>query len=565
MMKTNYYHSRLTKLLIFLICLIFSSANAQSRKEWGSPEKYDRTSFEGKSSVLDKDGYSINYGVARSLGYDQKTKYKPRLFKIPLSIRVDKDTKSISPFNDMPGDPLGSIVYMEDASAVQLSTHIHKDSLSDYRYSIVEEDTLVKIWDAKFNTIDFITPAGADYPYHAYINLVLTNIQNKKTIFKIYKLAKPYEVTTLTLYNKPVTLPKVFEVNLIGRQFKGPKKLKNGEILKISNKLKGIVFNCKKSDHDFARRVVLKFTTEGKHYSSVIDREWGYDGSNRQFAIADSEFNQPGEYEIFVQTNVKPFKDFKAIPMVSVVKFTVAPPPLVFSVREIVLFALGVILVVGLVIFFIRQANKKKQVALTLKADAARNELNNVRSQLNPHFVFNALSGIQNLMNNNAVEQANNYLGKFANLTRQILDDRELISIDDEVKLLRDYLSMEQLRFPFSVEFDGDEDESFRYTEIPTMLLQPFVENAVKHGIAPLKGEGKIIVKLYREQQNVVLLVNDNGKGFQRDEMNKGLGLKLSEKRIALLNKTYSSCPINLKIDSSKGTTVRITLTNWLT
>jgi two-component system, LytTR family, sensor kinase len=558
----------LTKVLFFFAYLLLSVffVQAQTRKEWGYPEKYDLSSFTGKSSILDKDGYAIPYGVARSVGVDHKSKYKQPLYKIPLTIRADKVAKAISPYNFIPGDPLGSIVYLEGATAVKLQTYIHIDSLNDYRYSIIENDTVVKAWDAKFTNIDFVTPKGADFPYHAYVSLVLSNIQNKKIVFKAYKLAKPYEVTTLVLYNKPILLPKV-EVMVTNAEFGSSKKLKDNEVFDLSKGPLVLSLKMRRTDLDFANKVVLRFTKGGKVYSSVIDldREWSADNGDRQFILHSSEFKEPGQYEILLQANVRSFKDFKPISAVSALKFTVPPPPIVFSIREIVLTSLVIIGGAGLVIFIIRRANKRKQRALSLKAETAKNELNSVRSQLNPHFVFNALSGIQNLMNNNSLEEANNYLGKFANLTRQILDERELISIEDEVKLLYDYLSMEQLRFSFSVEFIVDEEESFRYTEIPTMLLQPFVENAVKHGIASLKGEGKIVVTLVREQQNIVLMVKDKGKGFERAGIAKGLGLKLSEKRIALLNENYKTCPIELKIDSSSGTTVRITLTNWLT
>lgn len=115
--------------------------------------------------------------------------------------------------------------------------------------------------------------------------------------------------------------------------------------------------------------------------------------------------------------------------------------------------------------------------------ESAKEELSMVRSQLNRNFVFNALSGIQNLMNNHQIESANNYLHKFANLTRQILSENVLITIIDEAQLIENYLAMEQLRSSFNYTIKRDVNLP-DYVEIPVMLLQPFVENAVKHGVS---------------------------------------------------------------------------------
>ena len=199
-----------------------------------------------------------------------------------------------------------------------------------------------------------------------------------------------------------------------------------------------------------------------------------------------------------------------------------------------------------------------------LKADVAKSELNMVRSNLNPHFVFNALSGIQSLINKNEVERANNYLSKFAGLTRHVLNESATISIREEINLLNDYLAMEQLRFPFEYSIDADEDVNDNI-EIPVMLVQPFVENAVKHGVMPLQGAGNINIHFTKHDKDLKITLTDNGKGFDANKTYSGLGLKLSKKRIDLLNKTYAECPIKLDIYSTGlQTSVVIRLTQWL-
>lgn len=143
--------------------------------------------------------------------------------------------------------------------------------------------------------------------------------------------------------------------------------------------------------------------------------------------------------------------------------------------------------------------------------------------------------------------------------------DRDLISIADEKALMEDYLQMEQLRFGFQYTIHSDEGLNEANLEIPAMLLQPFVENAIKHGISELKSKGLVKVDFIKEQNDLILTVSDNGKGFDLNKENAGLGLKLCRNRITLLNEMYKETPIELKVDSGlSGTVISINLHNWI-
>lgn len=209
------------------------------------------------------------------------------------------------------------------------------------------------------------------------------------------------------------------------------------------------------------------------------------------------------------------------------------------------------------------ERSRQMEESITLKLRA-------IRSQLNPHFMFNALTSIQNLMNKNDIAAANHYLSMFAELTRKVLNtsDQELISLEDEVRILDDYLQMEQLRFGFQYEIKADAHVNLANTEIPAMLLQPFVENAIKHGVAVLRDKGRIVVNIDKRDNDIILSVTDNGRGFDQELVrnNKaGFGLKLSEERIALLNEISNDQPVTLNIDPQQGgTRVTITLVNLL-
>jgi two-component system, LytTR family, sensor kinase len=189
---------------------------------------------------------------------------------------------------------------------------------------------------------------------------------------------------------------------------------------------------------------------------------------------------------------------------------------------------------------------------------------------LNPHFMFNALSSIQNLMDRKETSAANHYLSIFSRLTREVLNtgEKELISLEDEINLIDNYLKMEQLRFGFQYTLTIEEGLNKANIEIPAMLLQPMVENAVKHGISGLRDKGSINVSIGGINQSLMLSVSDNGKGFDKIKVSddtSGLGIKLSNERIALLNKIYSEQPISIEFNSGKqGTKVTVTLKDWL-
>ena len=181
--------------------------------------------------------------------------------------------------------------------------------------------------------------------------------------------------------------------------------------------------------------------------------------------------------------------------------------------------------------------------------------------------MFNALAGIQNLMNKNDVSAANRYLSKFARITRTVLDENhnEAISIAEETRFIEDYLQMEQLRFGFQYEISIDENINQSDTEIPSMLLQPFVENAVKHGVSALNSSGFVRVNVYKNNSGIVMEVADNGKGFAMQDHSDGKGIMLSKRRIELLNSLHHKNSILLDMRSgAEGTTIILRLENWL-
>lgn len=215
--------------------------------------------------------------------------------------------------------------------------------------------------------------------------------------------------------------------------------------------------------------------------------------------------------------------------------------------------AVIIILVIFIVYILIKirfdEAKKIQAEKSLVKQQLADMEQSALQAQMNPHFIFNCLNSIQQFIMVDNKLKANQYLTEFATLIRATLDNssKKYISIDDEALYLKRYLNLEQLRFgdSFSYEINMDISVDKHDTEIPAMLLQPFVENSLRHGIR-LKKTGKGIIKISFVENNNYLIcsVIDNGVGREVSAKSKSLqhveyqskGMELTTKRINLLN-----------------------------
>jgi len=212
-----------------------------------------------------------------------------------------------------------------------------------------------------------------------------------------------------------------------------------------------------------------------------------------------------------------------------------------------------------------KQAKELKEQS-TLKR-LVQTELKSIRSQFNPHFVFNALSSIQGFITKNDSQNASKYLIGFSNLMRDSLkaSDKEFVSISTEINILENYLALEKLRFGFGYQIKVDGQIDANALEIPALFLQPLVENAVKHGISALQENGQLTVVFEKLNNGMVVSVNDNGKGFNENDNTEGFGLQLTRERIKLLNQTLNGQRIEFSVKRvGDETQVIINFKNWL-
>lgn len=237
----------------------------------------------------------------------------------------------------------------------------------------------------------------------------------------------------------------------------------------------------------------------------------------------------------------------------------------------------GAVLLASIVSFIFykkRRDARQKQKEAEFKKDVAETEMKALRSQMNPHFIFNSLNSIGDYISKNNVNEADRYLSKFAKLMRMILENSEQkdVTIADDLKALELYMQLEALRMnqKFNYEIKVDEDIDQENTLIPPLILQPFVENSIWHGIAQKEGQGKINIHIKKENDSMLnCIVEDNGIGRKQSAAVKtttlkqektSLGMKITQARIDILNRIKNSdAAVNLS-DLDQGVRVEVKL-----
>ena len=224
-------------------------------------------------------------------------------------------------------------------------------------------------------------------------------------------------------------------------------------------------------------------------------------------------------------------------------------------IRNALLAGLLLFILLGVFIFrniSLKRKNEKLAIGKThseLMQKMSELEMQALRAQMNPHFIFNCLSSINRFILKNESKIASNYLTRFSRLMRMVLNNSQkpLIALDDELEMLELYLEMERLRFKNSFDYGitflnkVESDNIF----IPPLLLQPFCENAIWHGLMHKEGTGRLDIELSMQDNILNCIVTDNGVGREKAEemksktaeKEKSMGLQITTERLALLNR----------------------------
>lgn len=232
------------------------------------------------------------------------------------------------------------------------------------------------------------------------------------------------------------------------------------------------------------------------------------------------------------------------------------------------------LLVLG-IIFLIYNRNQLKKT-LTLQKELAEYEQKALHLQMNPHFVFNCLGSISSFIVQNGTDSAIKYLAKFSKLMRLTLEysKESLIPIDKEIESLQNYLELEQLRFNNNFDFTITKSAEIEDdVALPPLLLQPFVENAIIHGVIPKKAKGQIKVDFQIDKESLVCTIEDDGVGCETSKkvkensvsVHKSMAIDIIKKRLEMIassthkNATISIEEINAN-DNNSGTKVVLKL-----
>jgi tetratricopeptide (TPR) repeat protein len=214
---------------------------------------------------------------------------------------------------------------------------------------------------------------------------------------------------------------------------------------------------------------------------------------------------------------------------------------------QIIFSILFVILAFGIVFLIYNRLQLKK--TLTLQKELAEYEQKALHLQMNPHFVFNCLGSISSFIVQNGTDSAIKYLAKFSKLMRLTLEysKEALIPIDKEIESLQNYLELEQLRFNQVFDFTITKSAAIEDDlALPPLLLQPFVENAIIHGMIPKQEKGKIDISFELENEALLCTITDNGVGLEASQklkeqsvsIHKSMALDITKKRLEMMETT---------------------------
>lgn len=233
----------------------------------------------------------------------------------------------------------------------------------------------------------------------------------------------------------------------------------------------------------------------------------------------------------------------------------------------------GAVIVFFISILVVRNIKRKARN----KNELISSKLTAIRAQMNPHFMYNTLNSIQDLILKSDIKNTNYYLSKFSTLMRKILEfsESENVILEEEIEMLETYLELEKLRFgnEFNFKISVDSSVNIKNTTIPSLIIQPFVENAIKHGLLHKKGQKIIELDFMKKDNGIIISITDNGVGRERSkEISKRNQIKYKsfatsavQKRLELLNQNNPhkiTCKIVdlMENENAMGTRVEISI-----
>jgi hypothetical protein len=339
----------------------------------------------------------------------------------------------------------------------------------------------------------------------------------------------------------------------------------------------GDTINLRYSDNFFSFEFsALDYTNPAKnwyHYRMEgYDPEWTISNPDRRYA--EYRNVSPGTYTFHVTgTNNDGLWNPEGLSVTVIIR----PPWWQTWTFRVILLVVILSLGRGLVYWrmkYIRRKHEIEKRMLSIEKQVFELEQKALRLQMNPHFIFNSLNAIQNFVITNDTYKAVNYLAKFSHLMRMILANsiQSYIPLKDELKALTYYMDLEKLRFDDKFEYFMDLDATIdtEFIEVPPMLLQPYVENSIIHGLVQLDGKGMLTVGVRKKKDTLICFVQDNGIGREKaNQIREQSGIKrqprgmmITQERLEILNKqrkkSFAVKVIDLKDEQGQATGTRV-------
>ncbi|MBN2681190.1 MAG: histidine kinase [Bacteroidales bacterium] len=341
-------------------------------------------------------------------------------------------------------------------------------------------------------------------------------------------LIPPVVITSIKILNEEIT-----------------REYHHGDVLELDYNQNFISFEF--SALDFTNPTKNKYA----YKLTGIDKEWKYSDATRRFA--DYKQLDPGKYTFTIKaSNNDGVWNDEGISITIIIK---QPWWQTWAFR--IPFFGGLFLIISLILLSRFRGLKRKhsieKKILDVEKQLFDHERKALRLQMNPHFIFNTLNSIQYFILQNDKLSSNRYLTMFSKLMRLTLDNSQhnTIVLNDELESLKLYVELESLRFEekFDYKFEVDENLALADIQIPSMIIQPYVENAIKHGLMNKEGKGELLIIVKQQEDDILCIVEDDGVGRekadaikkQRQLQHVSLGTKITEDRLRLINMLYGS------------------------
>jgi len=267
---------------------------------------------------------------------------------------------------------------------------------------------------------------------------------------------------------------------------------------------------------------------------------------------------------IFSQSNVQQFENLIFEDQQRQREVTLAKERLIRNIVMVFLLAVGVVSILTLINIRLKRRNERlrnQNILSELEHKTSEMEMQALRTQMNPHFIFNCLNSINMFIMKNESQAASDYLTQFSRLIRLVLNNskKPWITLDEELEMLRLYLDMEKLRFKdaFDYVLDRDQIADVFNVFIPPLLLQPFIENAIWHGLMHKKEHGTVVISFREERDILYCTIEDNGigrvvaaqVGSKSSLSHKSLGIQITRDRLALINGNIDNEIVSFEIE----------------